>query len=530
MLVSLVVAFNALVLGEIGMYGRNTLERHPAWFLGKVLVNRQPFGASECRVSRNLMAQNRLNLDAWYGSQELYYNRVIKVDRVRFRFRLAPQAYVCFQVRTAQGFRGVCLSRHPDFPTSAFDADEGCGFRERKPLGLPALDGTWHTCEVLGESVVVDGKSAPLPLPVLGEGVYGFRGSTAAAQVDDVEFGDVVRESFRNDRGAGAVWTMGLALAVLFSLGVFVLNRARRRSPREALLWTLLANLVLAGVLVVGLVFDYAFWSRKHNFYEPTEEFRRRRMRVFEWVDPLPAPEPTDAVRKFLNAPPAAAPVLYHQYRIQVYRDGQVFLLKDTLEDILEYRRTHPRAKRSVLFLGSSQTWGEGAYRTDQAMVARAAERLGPDAEVINGARQGTNSVEVRHRYSSHLYHFQPDLVVVNLGNNDNTPEQFRQNLQMIHEFNQTQGVPTLFVLEANNPENPPDGPPHLEAKHKVMKEVAARLGVPVVNLDAWLKEPANFKSGFLWWDNVHPSSQGHKLAGRFLAEAVLREWQKPRP
>jgi len=525
---AVVAAFNALVLGELGIYGRNTLERHPEWFLGKVLVQRQPFGASECRVSRNLMAQNRLNLDAWYGSQELYYNRVLQVDRVRFRFRLAEKAYVCFVVRTREGFRGVCLSRRADVPTSAFDADDGCGFRQRQPLAL-AVEGGWHRCEVTADSVAVDGEAVKLPLPVLGEGVYGFRGSTAAAQVDDVELGDVVREDFRNDRHAGVVWVLALALVVLVSLVVFLLNRARRRTVREALLWTLLANLVLAGVLVSALLFDYVFWSKQHNFYEPAEDFRRRRLRIFDRVDPILSAG-TDTVRPFLAAPPAATAPDYHRYRVQVHRDGAVFELKDELEDILAYRRTYPRAKRSVLFLGSSQTWGEGAYRDDEGMVSRAAQLLGPDAEVINGARQGTNSVEVRHRYTDHLYHFQPDLVVINLSNNDNSPEEFAENLKLIHEFNRNQGVPTLFVLEANNPENPPDGLPHLESKHKVMRELAAQLRVPLVDLHAFLQEPADFASGFLWWDNVHPSSQGHKLAGRFLAEEVLREWQKPRP
>lgn len=526
MIWAVIALLNAYVLGELGMYGRNTLDRHPDWFLGKVLVQRQPFGSSEVRVSRNLLAQNRLNLDAWYGSHELYCNRVLKVDRVRFRFRLADGAYVCFGVRTREGLRGVCLSRTAAF---ALDADERCAFRSREPLALPALDGGWHRCEVTPDSVAVDGVSVKLPLAVLGEGIYGFRGSTAAAQVDDVEFGEFL-EDFRNDRHAAGVWLYSAVLVVAVSVVSYLWQRFRRRPLREAILRTVLFNLGLAALLVSWLAFDYVYWSKTHNFYLSAEGARRRFCRLFNAVDPLPSQVsgPTGAVRQFLNAPPEADLVAFQNYRVQVFREGQTFFLKDEVDAIVQFRRAHPRARRSVLFLGSSQTWGEGAYRDEQTMLARVAELLGPDTEVVNAARQGTNAVVLRHRYMVHLHAFQPDLVVVNLGNNDEDLTQFAGSLRRIYEFNKVLSVPTLFSLEANNPENPPDGPPHLARKHRIMKDLAARLGAPVVDLDGFLR--SHLGSGFLWWDHVHPTSHGHALAGQFLADAVLKEWRKPRP
>ena len=116
-----------------------------------------------------------------------------------------------------------------------------------------------------------------------------------------------------------------------------------------------------------------------------------------------------------------------------------------------------------------------------------------------------------------------PDLVVVNLGNNDN-PETFRLRLNDILNLNAKRKIRTILLLEANSP-----GAivaPAL-SKHGIMKELGTKYDVPVLDLHGFVKEESNKESGFLWWDTVHLTSYGQGLVAKWLAPALTREIRK---
>ena len=98
------------------------------------------------------------------------------------------------------------------------------------------------------------------------------------------------------------------------------------------------------------------------------------------------------------------------------------------------------------------------------------------------------------------------------------------KNLERLLAFNASRGIKTLFVLEANCPEGF-EGPPEewllddrLFKRHSEMKAVAARHGVPVLDLHERLRRGATLDSGLLWCDFVHLTPYGQKL----FAEAVF--------
>ncbi len=509
---------NTLILTELGIYQRNTIDHNQRWFLGKTLMQRQPFGAIEALVTRNLLARNRLNLSVWHGCQEVLLNRVTHLDRVRFRYRLQENAYVALVWRkTKEGWTGLRLSRNADLPSIVFQADLTERFTEQRPIAGLQTAG-WHTAEVTPGQLVIDG-GPPIPVPELpaGEGLFGFRGSYLPAEVDDVELWEggqrTLRESFRNDLHYWPVFVQCGAI-----VGVLTLLVAFFRS-RDRLLWCLLANLTGCGILTVTWLFDYGLYSARYCFYERQEDVRRRvSQRLFAGPDPLPERD-LQTVPEFLELPKFPKP---SSYRIQVHRDGEALVIRDTPEALAEYRAAHPKPARTILFLGTSQTWGEGAHRMDAGMVSHVA-RAFPAVEIINAARQGSNSNELQSRYETHLRALQPELVVVILGSNDEDTNVLENNLNRLWSmWCQPTGTRLLLVLEANSPENPPDKAPFLEKKHKTMRAVAEKLGLPLADLHGRMRD--QMRTGFLWWDFVHPTSQGHRVAGEFLAETIRKE------
>lgn len=514
---------NTFILTEIGIYQRNTIDHNQRWVLGKMLMQRQPFGAVECLITRNLLARNRLNLSVWHGCQEVLLNRVSHLEKVRFRYRLQENAYVVLVWRkTRDGWTGLRLSRNQELPSIVFRADLTERFTEQRPIaGLQT--GGWHTAEVGPGQLVIDG-GAPIAVPELtaGEGIFGFRGSYLPAEVDDVELWEggrqTLNESFRND---GHYWPVFVQCAGL--VGLLTLLVAFFRS-HDRLLWCVLANLTGCAILTMTWLFDYAVYSPRYCFYERQEDVRRRvSQRLFAGPDPLPDRD-VKTVPEFLGLPRFPKP---SSYRIQVHRDGQELVIRDTPAALAEYRGAYPKTAKTILFLGTSQTWGEGAHLRDAGMVSHVA-RAFPGVEIINAARQGSNSNELQSRYETHLRALQPEVVVVNLSSNDEDTNVLENNLNRLwSKWCQPAGTKLILVLEANSPENPPDRAPFLEKKHKTMRAVAQKLGLPLYDLHGRMRD--QMRTGFLWWDFVHPTSHGHRVAGEFLTEALRQEFASAR-
>lgn len=201
---------------------------------------------------------------------------------------------------------------------------------------------------------------------------------------------------------------------------------------------------------------------------------------------------------------------------------GETTWIDDAPGSVREYLARVDKPDVAILFLGTSQTWGEGAGKRLDGMVAQAHRVLAaahPDLDLwtLNAARQGTNSAGLWSRLQDHLLLFEPDLVVVNLANNDADPEVLIGNLERMAALDMARGIKTLFVLEGNSPETGST----IRERHRAMMGLGGRLGVPCLDLHAHLASPGMLNSGLLWWDEVHPTTYGHRVAGEFLAHGI---------
>jgi lysophospholipase L1-like esterase len=204
------------------------------------------------------------------------------------------------------------------------------------------------------------------------------------------------------------------------------------------------------------------------------------------------------------------------------------------------FQSTPPKNGYRIVFIGSSQTWGAGATSENKTFVAISgtllntkyqalASRSGAlnmpsvtksrdttisaSIEYINAGVSAVNSTELLSSYKTKWKEqLTPDMLVVNLSNNDEgSPKEFTSNLNEFVRINGT-GTKTVFVLEANSAECPPE----IAENHKLMTDVGNTLGVPVIDLHNYLL--TQNATGILWWDKVHLTDYGHQLAGAYLA------------
>jgi lysophospholipase L1-like esterase len=117
---------------------------------------------------------------------------------------------------------------------------------------------------------------------------------------------------------------------------------------------------------------------------------------------------------------------------------------------------------------------------------------------------------------------FEPNLVVMNLSNND-AVKKFDRRLVSLLKQNEKLGALSLFVLEGNSIEHTGEKMP---LKHDMMARVAEKFDIPLLDLHGRLSDADIYDTGFLWWDRAHMTSYGQSIAAEFIAQGALNNFE----
>ena len=554
----------ALILGalvaEMACYARNTPANHPAWVSGKQLLRTSIMGSGEGFTRRNIFCRNQLNLGEWHGFNEYLLNNVWPFHSLSASFCIEDNAYLYVMFnRTAESFRAVRLSRNPALPSALVRATPSGQFLDRQPLNDLEIEPGWH--KVLLESVSdgielrIDGRlQCQITVAPLSEQVIGFRSGLQPAFVDDVVALDpsnsvVINEDFRNDDR----W---LSQTAACALGIFALTWTLLGlafwigiSAKKRLFATVLASALMTAVVSGLLGFDYFYWSSRYPYevFTPwqrgdleangVERLRCTMFDAFGAFDAddasLPEHEHLDGryqrICQFLavsRREDSGEDVIAIQFGPDGYSPARV---RPTADAVREYVARNPGAYR-VLWFGTSQAWGAGATHEHDRMAVRMHEILLQKTEgkmrlhTFNCSVRGSTPAKLLQRHRDITHFIEPNLMVVDLSNNG-PQESFADELRSIVDLARQDGVNVLFVLEPNTSEL---GSGALIQKHATMRLVAEQTDTPVCDMHSYFGEMARADGGILWWDQVHMTSYGQKLAAEFIAAEMIERFGVP--
>jgi len=528
------------LLHEIILYSTNTFQVHPEWMNSKYLLDLPPWGF-EGDDSRVLLHRNQLWIHEWHGANEYLLKRIFKPGRIRFRFSIGANSYlyVIFH-KTADGFSGFRLSRSSQFPAIYFQADREGKFLLKQTLQIRNIYKGWNKAEVVftDDSVSIscdrsDRQSFRQSNP--SNQLVGFRSGKNPAALDDVQVYNssgkmVINEAFRNHRTLWFLLFPGCCVSILLAVILIFYN-----PDKLALFKVLLCEFSILSILLLYYAFDYYYWSGKYHFGVntewkrsdlPLEPFEKMRLLIFDHLGKWNPRKDASVKRmiEFLSLKPQ------YSYRFQgvtvigrTSAENHLDRIGDNRNEIVNYLDEFQlNSVTKILFLGSSQTFGHGAtYPTDR-IAYRFWENLSANHHnviVVNASKSGTNSAELLKRCHSHLFLFKPSIVLINLSNNDGL-NQFRQNLEAFMEWTKAIGSKVIFVQEANNYEVDQS---RLLAKHAIMADIANRAGAPLFAFNKYMSRADIYDSGILWWDEVHMTSFGQRIAAEYLAHELLK-------
>jgi len=363
------------------------------------------------------------------------------------------------------------------------------------------------------------------------------------AYVDDVTLVDadgraVAHETFRNARGYSRVFGQALGVLVVATLIMATVLVAPRRGVgrRNGVFAILSFHLAFISSVTAYLAFDYYVWSGRYVYQgflphprdqrEVLLQMEALRGRIFgvpvnksfNYKDIL-ALDPPLEIRRAIST----WDLTWRRGHgpIDAYQPGHAVPEGIEKEEI---GNLPPKAEGTyrIGFFGTSQTAGAGAELRTEMFVARVHQMLGEvggkQVETYNFAIGGQKSWTLLPLYRGYWIKADLDLLVVNLSTNDTDSRKFRASLTELANLNRARGVETAFVLEPNAAERKSSW---LKANHALMREVAAEFGVPVWDMSGHFAREGVRDSGFLWWDFVHLSSLGHRVAAEFLVERI---------
>lgn len=483
----------------------NSLGHNGQWVSTKMQLGMYVFGRDEFIGDRQALAHNHLNLAAWHGRQEVLTASPYEFSSVDFDFYHSPSSYFYFIFnKTPEQFSAVRLGNNPEFGNAFLTVKQSGEFRSKIPIAVNPAPNRWHHASIVlkretGHVIVnIDSADiADIPIAVLPRQQFGFRGSRNTVFVDNVTAKNQETTVFSDSfgyRDARFLWMItGFLLSA--DILIFLITNLRKKNAKDAYFSSVLFNVIL---LVSLICIESAVW--------------------FYFLDKYPNPD----------SPVASV------LRAVTFRKPTDDFEEKNSENL---RKFSGAAGKKILVIGTSQAWGAGAEREQDTFAnvikTTIRSRNPPLAQangnpsdvlglatpsgfsVLNASIAGANSSVVLSYYKRDWIGISPMMVIIDLSNNDTDADVFRKNLTEFVRINNERHIQTVFVLEANSPEDSPDALP----LHQTMREVGKNEDIRILDLHGYLKKKND--TGILWWDDVHMTTYGHRLAGEFIYEGV---------
>lgn len=481
------------LLARSYLTANNTLLANGRWVSSKSQLERGLLGAYAYLTGPQALAGGRLNLDAWHGFNEVLFHEPIAAPAtLEADVEIGRGSYVVVVFDRPPGggpYSALRLSNRRGVPSLFATVSAEGELLERHPLREVRLEPerTYRLrVEQMADRVrfALDGAAiGEFAQRPLARQLVGFRGGRRAAAVDDVELragagdGLVFRETF--DSPPRFAWLTPVLVVAMAALGLGLFPLVHRRHPGGGLHLGLAYAMVNSTLLVLGVAL-LVYVGQRVRWY----------------------PGLTDALRE----------------EEEYFKKGEASRVVAELQTQLAALPEGGARTTRILFVGSSQTWGAGAPRAADAFVPRFEAMLdaaapGRDFAAFNGGVSATRARDQVALLREHWLATEPDWVVINFGSNDKAGgKDFPAAMRTLVELARGAGARVALVKEANSSEVGGRG---LANRHAEIEALAAELGLPVVDLHGHLLERED--TGFVWWDQVHLTAYGHRLAAEKL-------------
>jgi lysophospholipase L1-like esterase len=475
----------SLLGGAILSEQKNSLYTNGSWESTKISMYKGLVGAVAFFTTRTALAGHKLDLGSWHGYNQVMLKKKLQPKEVSFKLELDYPSDITFIFDSdASGFRGLRLTRIQRLSNEYIEADAKGNILNRQILHTPfnlAQESKIHLKFENSELIVnINGeveKLQQVPAPQLKQ--LGFRSQVnKSAVIDDLKIVDVNSQVFEESFTPANIKIKFLTLACVFTL-LLAMCLLIFKDKKSVFSWF---NLVLFNAsIILGILYwaDFKYFSKQYSENPTVIDRLLRSVDVSGYKNNI---EYDDQILPRVNQ--------------------QIEALKDS-----QYR---------ILLVGSSQTWGSGAESENEQLEVYLRDifrkiKNKKDLALINVAVPGIR-LEKMTDYVEMLQTYRIDEIILNSSHNDYFIEDYKYNLERLIRYCQSKKIKITLVLEANffADENP-----NLLRNHEVLREAAKINKINLIDLHGKFDELGGH--GYYWWDNVHMTSEGQKIAAETI-------------
>jgi lysophospholipase L1-like esterase len=459
---------------------KNSLYTNGSWESTKISMQKGLVGAVAFFTTRTTLAGHKLDLGAWHGYNQLMLKKKIQPLEVNFTLELEYPADVTFIFDSdAKGFKGVRLSRNKRLNNEYIEADQKGNILNRQILNTAFNLAKKSTIQLKFENseliVNINGEIEKLKVEATQLKQVGFRSqSKKSVIIDDLRIVDLNSQVFEETFTPPNLIFNSLIIVFILCASLALLLLIFK-NKMFVFLWF---NLVLFNAsFVIALLYwaDFKYFSKQY-------------------------PEKPTAIDRLLRGVDVSV------FKNNIEYDDQVLSRVRQQFDALQ------SSQYRILLVGSSQTWGSGAETEGEQFEIYLRDifrkiKNKKDLAVINTAVPGIR-IEKMANFIENLDSYRIDEVILNSSHNDYFIEDFKLNLERLINYCQRKKIKITLLLEANFFA---DLNPNLMRNHQALREAGRAHKINVIDLHEKLNLIAD--QGYYWWDNVHLTSEGQKIA-----------------
>lgn len=520
---------------------QNNLVQNNQWIGHKKNLKFYVMGSDEFLLSRATLSKNQLNLSKFWGYQTIQSKRTFIPAKGSFNFEVPEHSYLNISFKLPDGsYVGVRLSRLTIKPSALFKINEEFEFIEKTPIPVNIVSG-WNEMIFSYEKgqlkFSLNRKSIPpIELTLTTPAPIHFHAGIKGASIDNIEICEVSGECFNENfvfKSPTHLLHFGLSFLIvtlLVEVFSFLMGFFNNELANDPLYRRVFAIANTFSLLVTIYLFDY-FYLSSIEFFNQTRDFYTKDKVAVNFIEKYRF----SILRKysFLTGMIEDERELFkkNSYLEDRIWDGPLICSSnnDNCESLKTYVQLENRFLnknltncRKVFLIGGSQSVGSGAHSIEGSLFGilhkRLNNRLSNKCLVsVNLSGSGQDIIKVRRKAEEFIRKNPPDLVIFNIGTNDNTNE-FKESLPSFLAFLSDIGARSVLFKEANSYLYQSD----IAEKHQVIEKVGNQFNVPVFDLHSYMEQAQKKDLGTLWLDFVHMTSFGQSLAANWMHEQLI--------
>lgn len=477
----------------------NTLSKNANWQTTKNQLYHPASDGTVFADQTQALASNSLDLSAWRAWNEIYLKNYYSWKTLSLEFLPSKNSYlyIIFN-RTEENFSAIRISYSPLYDSALVNAKYTGEFTEVLPLTTIFLSDGWQNLTI--ERV---NSSSPIiefwynnqlitshKFTNSQEGKIGLRSGKEQILVDNIRIKDnqnqiIFSDNFDQFDQFFSNFVFLLILLVILNLIIFLTSKILkvRLKPLFQLNFSVCLILLMINFFLLFL----------------SSEIRNR--------------YPSD------NS-------LFNKIKSRKNnQDYSVINDKESDQIFTQYSTEFDKESISrIMFIGSSQTQGEGSGLKDEDFVSQFANLIRKantneekKFEIINTGIPGLPSCELFKYFEDKWIKLKPQWVIINLSINDEEyglQSSFANCLNKFIEVKNNNNFILIFMAEAISIEKSAS-----LNTHRLMRKIARENDIIFIDMQNYVASQIN--KGIIWWDFAHPTSFGHQLIANHLFKSL---------